>query len=998
MIVLALGAAALAVAAACMAAGGTAGAERRAARSLLAAAYLVPAALLALALAAAPPEADRLRFALLGLGFRGAEGRPPAVVVAGEPQAPEIAVEGSAGPAPRLARLSAVPPAEGDPGATAAEDEAALEGSGRLRVEALFEGAPAWVAVSTGDHPLRPVASIRLEDGDRLTFAGRTWTVERGDGLLRPPATFRDAGGRPVVLPRRLGELPLVPLSVPIVRPLGIESATWPLAWLEAAARTPEGDEVAPSAVPDGAAFLFFEPDPLAGGKLWLAAPPGSVAVERAGTALEVPTSVDLPAGERVHLLSSPLWDRREFQARGVRDRRSFRVETGEASLVLVYDTPEVESVSLAAARELALRDPAGDAPGEADCATEPSAEGLRLSLAFGDWQVTDRSLYLEHAPDAVAAEAGAILTLPLSADGGPLGGPEVRAATPRGSRSGRLGEPLWLGGEHAAAVQLDLLRPPLGLALLGLLLAAARALAARAARLTLPATAWAAAIEGLVALRLLVAYRLYAMPPGRPEPLELAVVAWALLPWSFLVALLPPLDARTGVRWTAWAPALAGWLASLAFCLYAAGGGLRAAVWAAAHLGALAVPLARTVRRRRLDPRRRTLRPRPGTAGAGRPAGTARLDWSGRLVGLRDRAAVRPVLAWSLAPVGLTLLRLGFLLAGSRESVTLGGARFAWSLVHVPLALALEAGYLIWLHRRRAERGIAAADYLPALSIVVFAWALPAVAVNDLGLALLNLPVFLAALAWVATAGGRGLRRVPAASGGRLRRFGRRTLGATPVLLLVLYLGLISMPVLVKGFVVALPDAWRVALESERNYLRLLDFANPKELARVARRGSEEMAVMSAVMREYTSGPLLGRGWFGSEVSPHLRSTAPREHVVAVFVAGEWGVVGAFGLCLLYAAGGLAAAPLAPWRGGASPGVVRSRGAPLLTALGALAALTLALPSLYMVLANYRLTLFTGKNAYLLGLDSTADVLEVFLLSLLVALGAAAARDAEGR
>jgi Na+/H+-dicarboxylate symporter len=47
-------------------------------------------------------------------------------------------------------------------------------------------------------------------------------------------------------------------------------------------------------------------------------------------------------------------------------------------------------------------------------------------------------------------------------------------------------------------------------------------------------------------------------------------------------------------------------------------------------------------------------------------------------------------------------------------------------------------------------------------------------------------------------------------------------------------------------------------------------------------------------------------------------------------------------------------------------------------------------------VLANYRLTLFTGKNPYLLGLDSTADVLEALVLAVLVGLGAAVARDAE--
>jgi hypothetical protein len=60
------------------------------------------------------------------------------------------------------------------------------------------------------------------------------------------------------------------------------------------------------------------------------------------------------------------------------------------------------------------------------------------------------------------------------------------------------------------------------------------------------------------------------------------------------------------------------------------------------------------------------------------------------------------------------------------------------------------------------------------------------------------------------------------------------------------------------------------------------------------------------------------------------------------------------------------------------------------------LAGLTFGLASLYMILANYGLTLFTGRNAYLLGLDSRADVLESFLLALLFAAGAALVRDEE--
>ncbi|HEX9736843.1 MAG TPA: hypothetical protein VGG06_33165, partial [Thermoanaerobaculia bacterium] len=158
-----------------------------------------------------------------------------------------------------------------------------------------------------------------------------------------------------------------------------------------------------------------------------------------------------------------------------------------------------------------------------------------------------------------------------------------------------------------------------------------------------------------------------------------------------------------------------------------------------------------------------------------------------------------------------------------------------------------------------------------------------------------------------------------------------------------------------------------------------------------VARRTSEELAVMSAVMRRYTSGPFAGRGWFGSELSPHIRATALREHAPAVFVAAEWGLAGVLGLLLVYGVVGAAGRALPAWAGD-------ERGPPssYWGTASYLAALTVAIPSVYMLLANYRLTLFTGKNVYLLGLDSTADVLEVFLLTALFAFGASVVGEEE--
>jgi hypothetical protein len=46
------------------------------------------------------------------------------------------------------------------------------------------------------------------------------------------------------------------------------------------------------------------------------------------------------------------------------------------------------------------------------------------------------------------------------------------------------------------------------------------------------------------------------------------------------------------------------------------------------------------------------------------------------------------------------------------------------------------------------------------------------------------------------------------------------------------------------------------------------------------------------------------------------------------------------------------------------------------------------------MILANHELLLLTGKNAYLLGLDSAGDVLETIALLFVIAWAAAALRE----
>jgi hypothetical protein len=116
---------------------------------------------------------------------------------------------------------------------------------------------------------------------------------------------------------------------------------------------------------------------------------------------------------------------------------------------------------------------------------------------------------------------------------------------------------------------------------------------------------------------------------------------------------------------------------------------------------------------------------------------------------------------------------------------------------------------------------------------------------------------------------------------------------------------------------------------------------------------------------------------------------------VPAVLIAGQWGLLGTLGTLLLFLTLALLAATIAPWGGVAAGGgaVALGRGE-LQRAAGTVAGFTLALVSVYMLLANYDLLPFTGRNVYLLGLDSHADVLESLELAILLAFGGAAAAE----
>ena len=240
------------------------------------------------------------------------------------------------------------------------------------------------------------------------------------------------------------------------------------------------------------------------------------------------------------------------------------------------------------------------------------------------------------------------------------------------------------------------------------------------------------------------------------------------------------------------------------------------------------------------------------------------------------------------------------------------------------------------------------------------------------------------------------------------------------------------------------------------RNELLLLERGDPEALRLIGESRSEALGVMRETMRSYTRGNWTGRGFLAGRVSPQIRTTATREHMVTGLLASQWGLLGTLGLVgmllgvvapissrhprpagssrpaplvagLIAAAGltlvavvlpspanalvlgavvaaGLGAAlasallpgvrgipeGLATWLWddpgarageGDAPSVPAGPPANPFRILSAAALVSFSAAGLYMILANYGLVLFTGKNVYLLGLDSLSDTIEALAL-----------------
>jgi cell division protein FtsW (lipid II flippase) len=254
-------------------------------------------------------------------------------------------------------------------------------------------------------------------------------------------------------------------------------------------------------------------------------------------------------------------------------------------------------------------------------------------------------------------------------------------------------------------------------------------------------------------------------------------------------------------------------------------------------------------------------------------------------------------------------------------------------------------------------------------LLLLTFLWILPAALTSDVGLALLNIPVTLILLFAI----------------DRRNRIVHALIGLTLLFVAGAPLARVFLPVVAS-------EEMLLSLASDSNYARFLHFAAPEQLQQLATKRGESLAITSAILQRYISTGLFGVGYGHTDVSPHLGDTALRDFAPAVFIAAEWGLVGTLAMLLLYALIGYVAFRIMPLGATRIGTATRSSSAAMMAAIGGV---TIAVASVYMILANHELVLLTGKNAYLFGLDSAGDILETLGLLLVIAYGAAAVRDA---
>ena len=787
-----------------------------------------------------------------------------------------------------------------------------------------------------------------------------------------------------------------------------------------------------------------------------------------------------------------------EVERYGIRPLRSYRARVDDGWLTLQGPRPEIHAVELSSL-------PAGRR-------IERSADGGAFHpfrISAGDAAGTGADIDLSSPANGFAAAAQAVVRLPDASTAG-----RFELLTPSGLAHWETGRPFSLSdGDRGLLLRVDGLGASAAFLVLLAVLYIVAAIPFALFEASNTARTVALAALALASLRLLLSLSAKARFPFVDEGHQISLWLIPAIPWLVCLAgrlARSPAPPATGVALTPRGfsggfmgavpgdrPApLAATLQRLRDSTQIAPAATAAAGLALTLLALVLFPDSRAkagvlcalvvlVTAARLGPVRDTAAASFRALRDGRPGL--------RLRGLAPTRRIARVLSGSAPPpwTGVALGALLFLgrvlldLAGFREQLTLGGTRIGLSVLYTPAALASFA-FLVAGHHRRvgaATRPIAptpaagaappsvappatpphrpataapaATAWLDLAGFLTLAYVATGFWISDFGIVLTTLPGPLLVLAWT---GWRWSR-----SAGP----GAALLGALPAFLFVVVQ---FAPDLARPRVGDRVEVASRLEEWSRNELLLLERADPDALRLIGESRSEALGVMRETMRSYTRGNWTGRGFLAGTVSPQIRGTAAREHVVAGLLASQWGLLGTFGLAGMLmavlapivppgvrhgsrASGGgrdacpstaavtasvltvaaatalpapanavvvgtvvslVLAATLIPALRPASrlvpdgvtkrlwPREARNAPAPAndqlppgadlwghpLGVLSVSALVSFAAAGAYMILANYGLVLFTGKNVYLLGLDSLGDTLEALVLLGLAAQG----------
>lgn len=919
---------------------------RPASPALLIGCYLTPSVVLAVFLGwiATDPHASRIRFSLLGLGFRDVPAQ--GLAIGGDREQHDVWIHNAAD-TKRAATLMLGRSATGE-------------------IDAATIAIPSAVPSEVITVDAEMLGAVELQSGDRVLVGDHAWTWDGGGGFVGAAGTVR--------LPERRAAAPFLPFTLPVLRPRSGREATHPLVGL-----FPSGDR----AGREIRSFFYREPLVPWGSDLFLEIRDADVRVVRNGADVDVRRSTPVTSDMRIHVNRAPAM-LAGFQSGGIVDIRSFRALPGDNSLAIVWDTAEVFVTRWEDLQALRL-------PTDAK-------EVSRIALTFGQYDGPEKGVHFAKVGQQAEIESRALLDFDAAWSRTPwFGRLPLQVTSPTGGQVVHEGTPFWLGSKHLVALQIDRLAPPVVFGILAIVIAVAKVGVAQVARTTPFAAVCALVFECFVVLRIVLGYRCWAMDPFSVEAQELGLIAWALVPWSFLLVSVPA-TAFERSRTRSWrlAPIVAGVL--FAFVWVVTVGHSSIAVWATLVAIAGLTPLMRAGAMRAPEVPRAVVE--ACSRGAARAEGVLRslaARFPRPAVGMGwwpwSRVDVCRAAGWLAAAGAIFALRALFVVLGMKESVRAGGARVSLDLLHVPLLLVLAASYLhvVWWRIEREGR-LTLSDVGLGIALTVVALVGPAFVVSDIGLVIVNIWPLLVAM----TALAMGVVRDRVLD---VRRDAWAMRGAAAIVaVLVVYGFLVGTslgPRIALGLV---SDATHVSLAyDQRTYLRLLQFAAPDRVAALGIRDSDEIAVVTEVMERYTAPSAIGRGLGGSEISAPVADTALRENAPGVLIAAEAGILGTLGMATLYSVLLAAGWSLMPWRRGHNRyhGFSDPRTS-WFAILGGLALLTLAVPSLHMLAANYGSALFTGKNAYLLGLDSKADLIAVWTLVMVAGQGAAAVRDAQ--